>query len=114
VWRVKDNQPSLRPDIQRLFGPESVPLGSASLRTDFQSVSTTTKAHGRLETHTLTTSTLLNATSDWPYLGQVFRLVRDVRHRKSGKITHEVMYGMTSYSSAEAGPKRLLDLHRRH
>jgi hypothetical protein len=91
VWRVKDNQPSLRAAIQRRFGPEKVPLGSAPLRTDFQSVTTTTKAHARLETHTLTTSTLLNATSDWPYLGQVFRLVRDVRHRKSGKTTHEVL-----------------------
>ena len=111
---VKDNQPNLRADIERLFGPERVPLGSAPLRTDFQSVTTTTKAHGRLETHTLTTSTLLNVTCDWPYLGQVFQLVRDVRHTKSGKTTHEVMYGITSFSSADAAPKRLLDLHRRH
>jgi predicted transposase YbfD/YdcC len=114
VWRVKDNQPSLRADIERLFGPERVPLGSAPLRTDFQSVTTTAKAHGRLETHTLTTSTLLNVTCDWPYLGQVFQLVRDVRYTKSGKTTHEVMYGITSFSSADATPKRLLDLHRRH
>jgi hypothetical protein len=114
VWRVKDNQPSLRAAIERLFGPEKVPLGSGPLRTDFQSVTTTTKAHGRLETHTLTSSTLLKATSDWPYLGQVFRLVRDVRHTKSGKTTHEVRYGITSFSSADAGPKGLLDLHRRH
>jgi predicted transposase YbfD/YdcC len=114
VWRVKDNQPNLRADIERLFGPERVPPGSAPLKTDFQSVTTTTQAHGRLETHTLTTSILLNSTSDWPYLGQVFQLVRDVRHTKSGKTTHEVMYGVTSLSSADADPKRLLALHRRH
>ena len=114
VWRVKDNQPGLRADIERLFGPEKVPRGSAPLQTDFQSVTTTTKAHGRLETHTLTSSALLNVTHDWPHLGQVFQLVRDVRHTKSGKTTHEVMYGITSLSSADAGPKRLLDLHRRH
>ena len=86
LWRVKDNQPGLRADIERLLGPEKVPLGSAPLRTDFQSVTTTTKTHGRLETHTLTTSALLNATSPWPYLGQVFRLVRDVQHRNSGNF----------------------------
>src|SRR5712692_7748483 len=31
LWRVKDNQASLRADIERLFGPESGPLGSAPL-----------------------------------------------------------------------------------
>lgn len=114
LWRVKDNQPGLRADIERLFGPESVPLGSAPLRTDFQSVSTTTKGHGRLETHTLTTSALLNATCDWPHLGQVFQVVRDVRHLKSGITSHEVLYGVTSFPSTCATPKRLLDLNRRH
>lgn len=91
LWRVKDNQPTLRADSERLFGPEKVPLGSAPLRTDFQSVTTTTQGQGRLETHTLTTRALLNATSDWPSLGQVFQVVRDVRHLKSGLTSHEVM-----------------------
>jgi hypothetical protein len=66
VWTVKDNLPTLRADIERLFGVEGVPLGSAPRRTDFQTVTTTTKGHGRLETHTLETSALLNATTDWP------------------------------------------------
>jgi predicted transposase YbfD/YdcC len=114
LWRVKDNQPSLRADIERLFGPEKVPLGSAPLPTGFQSVTTTTKGHGRLETHTLTTRALLNTTSDWPYLGQVFQVVREVRHLKSGGTSHEVMYGVPSFSAVDARPKRLLDLKRRH
>jgi predicted transposase YbfD/YdcC len=114
IWKVKDNQPSLRADIERLFGPEKVPLGSGPLSTDFQCVTTTKKGHGRLETHTLTTSSLLNPTSDWPGLGQVFQLVRDVRHIKSGKTTHEVMYGITSLSAALASPQRLLALLRHH
>jgi predicted transposase YbfD/YdcC len=114
LWTVKDNQPTLRADIERLFGPEHVPLGSAPLRTDFQSVTTTTKGHGRLETHTLTTSALLNTTSDWPHLGQVFQLVRDVRHVKSNHTSHEVVYGITSLPPDVAPPKRLLTLHRNH
>ncbi len=114
VWTVKDNQPTLRADIERLFGPEHVPLGSAPLRTDFQSVTQTTKGHGRLETHTLTTSALLNTTTDWPHLGQVFQLVRDVSDLKSGKTSHEVAYGITSLPMTAASPKRLLTLHRNH
>ncbi len=114
LWKVKDNQPSLRAAIERLFGPEKVPLGSAPLRTDFQCVTTATKAHGRLESHTLTTSSLLNATTDWPYLGQVFQVVRDVRHLKSGKTSHEVMYGITSLPASTTSPQRLLNLNRRH
>jgi len=114
VWKVKDNQPTLSADIERLFGPEKVPLGSAPLCTDFQSSTVTTKAHGRLEKHTLTTSSLLNPSSDWPYLGQVFQLVREVRYLKSGKASHEVIYGLTSLPSTSATPRRLLDLNCRH
>jgi predicted transposase YbfD/YdcC len=114
VWKVKDNQPTLRSDIERLFGPEKVPLGSAPLRTDFQVATSTTKAHGRLEKHILTTSALLNATSDWPFLGQVFQLVREVTHLKSGKTTREVWYGITSLPPAPASARRLLVLNRQH
>ncbi len=74
----------------------------------------TTKSHGRLERHTLTTSALLNATSDWPSLGQVFQLVREVTHRKSGKTTREVWYGVTSLPAAPTSARRLLDLNRQH
>jgi predicted transposase YbfD/YdcC len=114
MWTVKDNQPRLRADIERLFGPERVPLGSAPLRTDFQSVTYTTKGHGRLETHTLTTSALLNTTNDWPHLAQVFQLVRQVRDLRTDTTSHEVVYGITSLPAASASPRRLLTLHRRH
>jgi predicted transposase YbfD/YdcC len=114
LWKVKDNQPTLRADIERLFGPEKVPLGSAPLRTDFQVATTTSKGHGRLEKHILTTSALLNPTSDWPGLGQVFQLVREVTHLKSGKTTREVCYGMTSLPPASVSAHRLLALNRKH
>lgn len=114
LWLVKDNQPTLRADIERLFGAEHVPLGSAPLQTDFQSTTTKRKDHGRLHTHTLTTSALLNPTSDWPYLGQVFQLVRDVRYMKDGKTTHEVLYGVTSIPIDATAAQQLLTLRRRH
>lgn len=114
LWKVKDNQPKLRADIERLFGPESVPSGSAPLRTDFQSVTTTRKVAGRIETHTLTTSALLNAATDWPHLAQVCQLVRDVQFVSPSKSTHEVSYLVTSLSAQDTTPRRLLKLSRRH
>src|SRR2546430_7128908 len=47
--------------------------------------STLHKDHGRLHTHTLTTSALLNPTRDWPDVGQVLQLVRDVRYLKEDR-----------------------------
>lgn len=114
VWLVKDNQPSLHADIERLFGPDLVLPASAPLKTDFQTATTTTKAHGRLETRTLTTSSLLNDTTDWPYLGQVFQLVREVRSLTTGKTTREVMYGLTSLANSHAAPHQLLTFRRQH
>ncbi len=114
LWKVKDNQPTLRAAIERLFGPERVPLGSAALRTDFQAVTTTRQVGGRIETHTLTPSTLLNATADWPNLAQVCQLVRHVQVVSTGKPTHEVSYLITSLSTQDTTPGRLLNLSRRH
>ena len=114
LWLVKDNQPTLRADIERLFGPEHVPLGSAPLHTDFQSTTAIRKEHGRLQSHTLTTSALLNPTSDWPYLAQVFQLVRDVRYLKNGKTTHEILYGITSLPKHDTAAQQLLTLRREH
>ena len=76
-----------------------MPAGSAPLRTDFQTVTTTTKGYGRLKTHMLTTISLLNATSHWPHLGQVFQLLRDVRHLKLGKTSHKVVAHALSLES---------------
>lgn len=105
VWKVKDNPPPLPAAIERLFGPEQVPLGSAPLRTDFQAVTPTPQAHGRLEKHTLTTRSLLTPTRDWPYLGQGFQVVRAVASLKSGKPTHEVSYAFPRLSSQAASPR---------
>lgn len=114
LWKVKDNQATLRGDIERLFGPEKVPLGSAPLKTDFQAATLTTKGHGRLETYTLTTSSLLTPTCDWPFLAQVFQRRRHVHFLKTGKTTEEVVYGITRLSADAAPPKRLLSLYRSH
>ena len=112
--KVKDNQPTLRAAIERLFAAERTWPGMSALKTDFQTVTHTTKGHGRCTTHPLTTSTLLNSTINWPGVAQVFQLTRTVFFPATGKRTHEVVYGLTSLPPALAAPPRLLDLSRRH
>jgi predicted transposase YbfD/YdcC len=71
------------------------------------------KGHGRVERRTITTTTWLNEyLADWPGVAQVFRLER--QRRVKGKMTVEVVYGITSLSSLAAGAERLLDYTRGH
>jgi predicted transposase YbfD/YdcC len=115
VWMVKDNQSRLKQDIEQLFAGdhECVP-GFSPAPTDFRTAATTNGGHGRIEKRTLTTSSLLQETCDWPGAQQVFKLERDtdVVARRSKRA--EVVYGITSLSATAADPKRLLEIVRTH
>jgi predicted transposase YbfD/YdcC len=114
VWLVKDNQPTLRQDIERLFAPEFCLPGTNQLKADFLTTRQIDKAHGRLEQRILTTSSLLAAYLDWPGLQQVFKLERHTTYLKTGKRTCETFYGLSSLPAQEASPARLLQLRRQH
>jgi predicted transposase YbfD/YdcC len=107
LFKVKANQPQLYDDIQRLF--TDVPPGA-----DFQRAHTEEKTHGRLEQRTLTTSSLLKGSVEWPHLEQVFQLVRRVTVIGTGECSEETTYGITSLRSGEASPQRLLKVVRQH
>jgi len=105
LWVVKDNQPELRDAIMTLF---ALPPPSEAIR---QVVSRT--RHGdRQEVRTLTCSAALVGYGDWPYLGQVCRVERQVTHK--GQTRQEVAYAVSSLTPAQAGPRRLLRLWRGH
>jgi hypothetical protein len=72
--------------------------------------------HGRIETRRLSTSTVLNDYIDWPAVGQVFQVEREVifNFKKTGQARHQVVYGVTSLSADSAPPKRLLQLTTEH
>jgi hypothetical protein len=71
------------------------------------------KGHGRLERRTITTTPWLNEyLSDWPGVEQVFRLER--QRRVNGKVTVEVVYGITSLSPLAADAAALLGYTRGH
>ena len=114
VWLVKDNQPTLRRDIEQWFAPESCVKGFSPGTKDFQTAHTVDKGHGRHEERTLTTSSLLNDYLDWPGVAQVFKLERRTIRLATGEVRHEVVYGLTSLSADKASPKRLLSLTRQY
>jgi predicted transposase YbfD/YdcC len=113
LWRIKDNQPTLRAEIELLFAPELVQAGWSVPAVDFTSARTVDAEHGRLEERIITVSSLLSEYSDWPYLAQVFKLERRVTLAGKERTT-EVQYGITSILATVADAKRLLELVRAH
>lgn len=108
LWFAKDNQPTLHADIATLFAPAEPTVLGGQVPTDFQTARTVDKGHGRRETRQITVSTELNAYLDWPDVAQVFRLDRDRVETKTGKTTHEVVYGLTSLTRDKASAPSLL------
>jgi len=117
VFPVKENQAKLYKNIQELFAPEYPKPGFGKIQTDFLTAQKVNKGHGRIEKRTLTSSEMLNAYSSWPGLAQVYRLEREFQWRRNGKCyrtSHEVEFGITSLTPAEASPQRLLEIRRAH
>lgn len=117
VFPVKENQAKLYKNIQELFAPEYPKPGFGKIQTDFLTAQKVNKGHGRIEKRTLTSSEMLNAYSSWPGLAQVYCLEREFQWRRNGKCyrtSHEVEFGITSLTRAEASPQRLLEIRRAH
>ena len=106
LWSVKDNQPQLRDDLITCFADASP--SEPSLAT------TVEKGHGRIEQRRLWASADLNDYLDWPCVQQVFRLDRHTQCVKTGVVTSETVYGITSLSPEQASPQQLLSLARGH
>jgi len=114
VLPVKDNQPTLRQAIADLFMPPAVSAGHGVIPLPTQQTQTIGTAHGRLEYRYLTVSSQLNDYLTWPHVGQVFRLQRVIQSKKSGKLTYEVVFGITSLTTDTCSPQRLMHLIRDH
>lgn len=114
VWMVKDNQPRLLDDIATVFEPQRPLRGFSTTPEQFSRASTVDKGHGRIEHRTLCASEELKGYLDWPHAQQVFMLERHVERIRDGKLTHEVVYGVTSLDAQQADPKRLMQLVRNH
>ena len=114
VFPVKDNHPTMRRAIADLFMPAPVTPGHGAVCLPENTAHTLTSGHGRIEHRYLTVSTQLNDYLDWPHLGQVFRLQRVVQHLDTGRLTYQVVFGVTSLTADACSPERLLHLVRTH
>lgn len=112
LWIAKDNQPTLRSDIEELFAADDLTVLGGHVEKDFETYKMVEKGHGRIETRKITVSSELKAHLDWPGLEQVFKIERDRLIVTTGKLEHETVYGLTSQSRTKAGPKRLLTQNR--
>lgn len=105
---VKDNQPLLLWDLQRLFAdPDLVSATGTRVRTF-------AKGHGRLEVRRLWSSTALGGYSDWPGLAQGLCLEREVIRLTTGEVRRERAYAVTSLPPASAEAPALLTLWQGH
>jgi predicted transposase YbfD/YdcC len=114
LWIVKDNQPRLRQAIERLFTAPTMRPGFSAVAVDFRRAKQVNKGHGRIEVRQLTASAMLNDHLPWPGLAQVFQIERQRVQVRTGEITRERAYGITSLSAARAGPAELLRISRCH
>lgn len=106
---VKKNQPALYADIETFFRGTLLPQED-----DRDTYAYSGKGHGRLETRTLACSSGLSGYLSWPEAEQVARRCCRRVDIKSGKVTSEVTYAVTSLDRKRAGARQLEALWRGH
>jgi predicted transposase YbfD/YdcC len=87
VWSVKENQPTLRADIEAVFEIEEGKTALKTMKNDLRRAATIDKQHGRLEQRRLTSSGMLAGQVDWPGLKQVFKIEREVEEWRRANST---------------------------
>lgn len=102
-FTVKGNQPGLLADLTLYFHEHNEP--------DAVSVDS---GHGRIETRKIWTSAELNDYLDFPWVGQVFMIERESINKKTGKVSTETAYGVTSCKPDQASADKILKTNRDH
>ncbi|RKU17211.1 hypothetical protein C6501_04745, partial [Candidatus Poribacteria bacterium] len=118
VLPVKNNQPELYDDIQKLFQGVPDTLSEEAthpiLGEPIHIHETVEKSHGRLETRCLKAGTSLNEHLDWPGIAQVIQHHYTYKNLNTGEETTKVQYGITSLTPEAASAERLLEIRRGH
>jgi Transposase DDE domain len=83
---------------------KKVPTGATSRET----------GHGRIETRTLKAVHVDQLRIDFPHIQQAVKLTRWRQDARTGKISRETVYIITSMTSAQATPADLARLAREH
>lgn len=102
-FTVKGNHPGLLADLTLYFHERNKP--------DAVSVDC---GHGRIETRKIWTSAELNDYLDFPWVGQIFVIERESINKKTGKVSNETVYGITSCLPEQANADKILKTNRGH
>jgi predicted transposase YbfD/YdcC len=103
-FTVKANQPTVLKDIALYFQNRQQP--------DF--VQYDPPEHGRIEVRKIWTTTELNDYLDFPQVGQAFVIERHFTEKKTGRTSCDIAYGITSRTTQQANPQRVLNVNRGH
>jgi len=103
-FTVKNNQPGLFEDIAFDFKDRKEP--------DF--VDCSPADHGRIEIRKIWTTPELNDYLQFPHVGQIFCIQREITQKKTGKRSCEIAYGITSQTPEQADSKSILVVNRGH
>lgn len=72
------------------------------------------KGHGRIDEREILSSFRIAGQVEFPYVEQVFRVRRTSEQVKTGEITEQVIYGISSLNVAEYSAADLLEMTRKH
>jgi predicted transposase YbfD/YdcC len=108
LFVVKDNQPQLLDDIKMSFADYWW------LRKTFTEASLVDQHGNRTHEWKLRASTLLEGYSKWPGLRQVLKMERSVSNKKSGAVSRETAYAITSVGRERASGEELIRVWRGH
>jgi predicted transposase YbfD/YdcC len=109
---VKQNQPKLYEAIALLF--ERPPWLRREQDQAYRVHRTVDKGHGRLETRILETSNMLCDYLDWPGVGQVLRRRCQRVNLKTGEVSTQTTYGLTSLPWSQVDAAQIEALWRGH
>jgi len=104
-FTVKKNQQKLLEEISYYF--EHTPTSA-----DF--TQTGKGEHGRIETRKIWVTTKLNDYLRFPHVSQAFKIQRESIDKKTGKLSQEVIHGITSVTTEQASPEQILGDNRKH
>jgi predicted transposase YbfD/YdcC len=114
IWFLKDNQPTLKADVEQFFvPPRDVPGWKAPVMPQEQACSIQA-GHGRIEKRILTVIPDEAGYLDWPGAAQVFKLERTVTQETTQKTTQETVYGLTSLPPSRTSAQQLLEMTQQH
>jgi len=106
LWKLRANQGKIYETAKNHFKQMTDKYLGKSASLD--------KGHGRIEERKIITSFRITGKIEFPYAAQVFRIAKKSTVVKTGKVSNQTIYGITSLSVEEYGAGQLLDLTGKH